>query len=101
MSQRQNSINVKIAAISGGNTRMGFERHIENNRIAIIVKPNSKENKILEWDQEQKALKVQIKAPAQDGKANRELIRFLSKISGRKAAIKSGITGKRKILVFE
>lgn len=46
-------------------------------------------------------LRVNIKAPAQDGKANEELIRFLAKtfnVCQSKIQIKHGISGRKKII---
>lgn len=46
-------------------------------RISIKVKPNSKEEKIEQLGNNQFIVKV--KAPAQEGKANKALIKLLSK----------------------
>lgn len=47
------------------------------------------------------ALKIRVKAPPVDGKANKEVIEFLSKYLGlpkNKFAIKSGQTSKNKLI---
>ena len=64
----------------------------------VIVKPNSRKNDILGYDEEKQAYIISIKEKAEDNKANRELIRFLSKILGRKARIKSGLKSREKII---
>jgi uncharacterized protein (TIGR00251 family) len=71
---------------------------IKEKTFSIIAKPNSKRNEILGYDSARKAYKVAIAAPAQDGRANIELVKFLSKEMKRRVMIKSGFTGKRKII---
>lgn len=46
--------------------------------LTVEVKPNSRENKIIAW-RDRGTVVIAIKAPPKDGKANRELINFLSK----------------------
>ena len=65
----------------------------------VIVKPNSRKNGILGYDEERQAYIISIKEKAEDNKANIELIRFLSKILGRKARIKSGLKSREKLIV--
>ena len=64
----------------------------------VIVKPNSRKNEILGYDEEKQAYIIGIKEKAEDNKANIGLIRFLSKILGRKARIKSGLKSRVKII---
>ena len=45
-------------------------------------------------------LTVAVAAPADKGKANLELVKFLSKELKRQVRIKSGVTKKEKVLVF-
>lgn len=67
----------------------------------VIVKPNSRKNEILGYDEEKQAYIISIKEKAEDNKANIELIRFLSKMLGRKARIKSGLKSREKIMGFK
>ena len=71
---------------------------INEKTFSVIAKPNSKKSEILGYDSARKAYKVAIAAPAQGGKANIELIKFLSKELKKKVVIKSGFTGKKKII---
>jgi uncharacterized protein (TIGR00251 family) len=71
----------------------------EQKRFIVIAKPNSHKSEILSYDSETKTYKVAIAAPAQDGKANIELIKFLSRELKKKVAIKSGFTGKKKLII--
>jgi uncharacterized protein (TIGR00251 family) len=75
---------------------------VKNDKIHLFIKarPNSSKNKIagLYGD----SLKVNIKAPAVEGAANKELIKFISKefkVSKSDIFIK-GETSKNKILIL-
>ncbi|RUM55744.1 MAG: YggU family protein [Nautilia sp.] len=74
---------------------------IEDNRVSFKIKaqPNSSINKIAGiYDEE--SIKINIKAPAVEGAANKELIKFLSKqfkIPKNEIEIK-GETSKRKTI---
>ncbi|MFH2021630.1 MAG: DUF167 domain-containing protein [archaeon] len=70
---------------------------IKNNTLEIIVKPNAKKNELL---LENGRIKAAIKAPAEDNKANLEIIKFFSKLTGKKVRIISGITNRHKKLRF-
>ena len=74
---------------------------IKNNSLKIIVKPNSRSNKIIEFDNQKDALRVEIAAPADKNKANIEVIKFFSKLTGKKVSIRYGLKSKEKILKFE
>ncbi|MBN1645348.1 YggU family protein [Candidatus Woesearchaeota archaeon] len=71
---------------------------LENVCFKIIVKPDSKENKILGYDKEKLAIRIAIKAKADKNKANIELIKFLSKQLNRKVRIKTGLKSREKII---
>ena len=67
--------------------------------ILIRVTPNASKNEIMGWKDD--ALKIKIAAPAIDGKANAELIRFLSQeLACSKSAIDivQGHQNKNKVL---
>ncbi len=68
-------------------------------KIRVTVKPNSKQQKIEE--SADGTLKIRLKSPPVDGKANQELIKVLAKKYGVPKAqitIKSGLTSKNKII---
>jgi uncharacterized protein (TIGR00251 family) len=76
---------------------------IENNKVSFKVKaqPNSSINKIA-GIYDEKSIKINVKAPAVEGAANKELIKFLSKhfkISKSDVIIK-GETSKRKTITI-
>ena len=70
-------------------------------KLKVIIKPNSKNNSIIGYDETKKAFKIEIKQPAQDNKANLELIRFLKKEYGLPTKILKGMSSKEKILRVE
>ena len=66
----------------------------------IIVKPNSSKNEITGFDNEKNAYRVNIKAPAEKGKANKEIIKFFSRLLKKRVEIVKGKTSKEKILKY-
>jgi uncharacterized protein len=74
--------------------------HLSAGRIPIIARPNSRKTLISGYDEAREALKVDVAAPPEDNKANIELIRFFSKLSGRKARIAVGMKSKHKIIAL-
>lgn len=74
--------------------------YVKNNRLSVIVKPNSKKTEILGYDEAKKAVKIAIAALPQDNKANKELIRFVSKQLKKKVLVEKGLTSKEKILII-
>ena len=65
-------------------------------KVRIIVKPNAKKTEILgEIDG---ILKVSVAAPAEGNKANLEIVKFFSKLTGKRVRIVSGLTSKKKTL---
>lgn len=71
-------------------------------RITVQVQPNARKNEIVDF--KDGVLKVKISAPPVKGKANKELIGFLSdrfEISKSSITIEKGLTSKRKGLIIE
>ena len=66
--------------------------------LKIIVKPNSPKNEVVAVDEARNALRVNIKAPPDKGKANKEVIKFFSKLFKKKVEIVSGLKSKVKML---
>jgi len=65
----------------------------------LKVKPNSPKTEIL--DCEKNNITLAVKAPADKNKANIEIIKFFSKLTGRRARVKLGLNNRRKILAFD
>lgn len=74
---------------------------IREERFKVIVKPNSKESAITGFDEDRKAYKVSLKSVPEKGKANKELVRFLSRKLRRKAVIKSGLKSREKVIELD
>lgn len=79
---------------------MDLSDYIKDSSLKIIVKPNSKKNEILSYDKNRQAVRVAIKAEAQKGKANLEIIKFFSKLTKKQTKIIKGLTSKEKLLKF-
>ena len=69
-----------------------------NNKLAVKLKPNSVSNSILGFDAKASVFLISIVSPPIDGRANQELVRFLSKFLKVNLCIKSGLRSKLKIL---
>jgi uncharacterized protein len=78
-----------------------IENYIVDGKLKIIVKPNSSKNEIKDYDKNRGALRVNIKAPAENNKANIEVIKFFSKLTKKEVKIVLGLTSKKKILNIE
>ena len=71
-------------------------------KISIRVKPNSKENQVVEKGPDQ--LLVKVKAPPQENKANQEVIKTLAEyfhVSKSRISIVAGFRSKQKVLELE
>ena len=64
----------------------------------IIVKPNSPKNRIICFDKEKDAYRVEIKAKPEANKANIEIVKFFSKLTKKDVKIVRGLHSKEKIL---
>ncbi len=80
-----------------------IERYQNGIKIKIIVKPGSSSKKFIQEINDDYIL-ININSQPQDGKANKELIKRLSKllkISSGKISIISGAKSKEKVLYIE
>ena len=50
------------------------------------------------FDPSRRAYLVDVSEPREDGKANRELVRFLSKAIGKQVRIVSGLASRKKVV---
>lgn len=71
---------------------------VKDNRLRVRVKPNARKTAISKI--EDGVVHLDVAAPPEDGKANDEIERFLSKTTGKRATIKSGFTGKEKTVLL-
>jgi len=65
----------------------------------VKVRPNARKTKIVKESAD--FLEIDVAAPAESGKANSELIRFLEKKFGKRVKILRGKTSRKKVIVFE
>jgi hypothetical protein len=77
-----------------------IEEHIVDGRLNIRVKPNCRKTAVMGWDEEHKALRVDVDAPPEDNKANIEVLKFFSRLSKKKVRIVTGLKSKEKVLEF-
>ena len=71
---------------------------IKENKFKIIVKTKAKNNEITEFDKEEQSYRLNIKAIPQKGNANKEIIRFLSKLLKKQVRIIKGLKSKKKTI---
>ena len=71
---------------------------IADKRFKILVKPNSRENKIESFDNQRNAYRISIKAKPEGNKANIEVIKFLSKLLKKRVKIVAGFKSREKIV---
>jgi len=71
---------------------------IKESRFKIIVKTKSNKNELVGFDAERKAYILKINAVPEKGEANKEIIKFLSKLLKKKVRIVSGLTSKEKMI---
>ncbi|NJE03350.1 DUF167 domain-containing protein [Thermococcus sp. MV11] len=67
--------------------------------LLVYVQPKAKRNEVEGIDEWRGRLKVKIKAPPVEGKANKELVKFLSKVLGTEVKIIRGEASREKDLL--
>lgn len=72
--------------------------NIAGKRFKIIVKPNSRENRIISFNEEKNSYLIGIKSKPKDNKANIEAIKFLSRLLKKKVKIASGLKSREKLV---
>ncbi len=77
---------------------MDLQDFILNNRLYISVKPNAKKTEVLSYDPTTHIVKIAVAAPADKDKANKELLKFVSRQLKKKVAFISGLRSKEKVL---
>ena len=79
---------------------MNLLDYIKDDKLTIIVKANAPKNKLIAYDESKSVLQIEIKAKAENNKANTEIIKFVTKLSNKHAKIISGRNSRKKILKF-
>lgn len=75
-----------------------IKQYIKNNKLKIIVKTNSPKTEITEFDKAKQALKLNIHAQPEKGKANLEIKKFFKKKFKLDIEIISGFKNREKLL---
>jgi len=75
---------------------MDMEFILSLSSFTIKVKANAAKTEIT--GVEGSILKVSVKAPAENNRANIEIIKFFSKLTKKQVKIKKGLTSKTKVL---
>jgi len=71
---------------------------IKESRFKIIVKTKSNKNELVGFNEEKHAYILKINAVPEKGEANKEIIKFLSKLLKKQVRIVSGLTSKEKMI---
>jgi len=69
--------------------------------IDVEVSPNASKTAILGYDRWRDAIKVSVKSPPKGGKANRELLEFLSDLFDCRVEILKGERSTRKVVILK
>lgn len=77
---------------------MDIQQYIIQNKLRILVKPNAKKTEILGYDHEKNIVKIALAAPPEENKANKELLKFVSRILKKKVHFVTGLRSKEKVL---
>ena len=77
---------------------MDINKYIINNKLHVHVKPNANKTAILKYNKEKQVVEVALKAIPEKGEANKELIKFLTKLLKKKVKIKSGARSRNKTI---
>lgn len=100
--KRRNSYNLTVHSSNNPEERPEFTVTKEITTIIVQVQPNASQNKIVRFEEE--VLYAKIAAPPVKGKANQELIKFLSRIleiSRNDITIEKGMTSRRKVIAIK
>lgn len=69
--------------------------------VQIYVSPRSSKQGLDGIDEWRKRLIVRVKAPPLDGKANKEVEKFLKDLTGMNSSVTRGMTDRRKTVLIE
>ncbi|MAG38540.1 YggU family protein [Candidatus Woesearchaeota archaeon] len=79
---------------------MDVEDYICDSLLKIRVNPNSNKTEVKVYDEVRNVLVVNIASPAENNKANMDVIRFFSKLTKKKVRIKNGLKSRNKTLLI-
>ncbi|MBI5391757.1 DUF167 domain-containing protein [Candidatus Woesearchaeota archaeon] len=73
---------------------------IKETTFKVIVKTNAGESKLVCYDAGKQAYKIELNAKPIEGEANKELIKFLSRLLKKQVRIVSGLRNRQKKIVL-
>lgn len=74
-----------------------MKEYVIEGRIRVVARPNASKTCVLGYDGAREAVRISVAAPPEGGKANLELVRFISKELGKKVELVSGGTSRLKV----
>ncbi len=69
--------------------------------LMLIIRPRATKTKIVAYDPVRDALRVAVAAPPENNKANKEIVKFFSRLLKKRVRIIKGATGKQKMLAID
>jgi uncharacterized protein len=69
--------------------------------ITVRVSTGKRATKVIGFDPEKKYWKIELAAKPVEGEANKELVKFLSKLLSRQVRIVKGLKSREKILTIK
>jgi hypothetical protein len=78
--------------------KMDILSFIKENKLKVIVRPNSFRTELIGYNENDKAVKVAVKAAPEKGRANQELVNFISKLIGKRVIVVKGLKSRKKTL---
>ena len=79
---------------------MNLIDYIQDNKLTIIVKANAPKNRLIAYDEKKAVLQIEIKAKAENNKANTEIVKFFTQLANKHVKIISGRNSRKKLLKF-
>jgi len=72
--------------------------HVKDGFLDIVVKPNAPKTLVAGWDPNKQMLRIAVAAAPDKDKANKELLKFVSKLTGKKVKLVRGLKSREKRL---
>ena len=74
--------------------------YVKNAQIAVRVTPRSSRSEIEAWDEKDQLLRIRVRSPPDNDRANKEVLLLLKKICKKKVVIVHGKKSRNKIIQF-
>ncbi len=58
---------------------MEIKQYIKDGMLSVVVKPNAPKTEVVSWDNDKQALRMNVHAAPEKGKANLEIVKFFKK----------------------